>query len=1381
MEANQQFLTTDPTTVPTPEQLATTYLEGYVTNIIPDSITITRTKRAIKYTRRDYADIPMFGEALCRPHLQPLSNIKSKRCVYDILTEDHGLTMPQIKEVIPHRAEHGVSAEEFQRVIRHYNINAVVVDLLDRPIVNNTPTLEERDGKPNTRRVDHLTNVYVMADSHLYRVSEEQRQLIVARQKGAREQSAVVVESNRKRKQANPPTIVHVNSWEEAKQYQPPILIRRVAEAEAKATYDAEAKAAEGLKKTAKRTARRVAKAKYQRAKADIKARYADVKGRVNQRTRIIVNQDNLFNSMILEMRNNTAYKSDLDLSKRTCNVVQMSRSVTVYANPDYQAMSNLAGELGLIYGNQTISALALQFFRSINNGRWVSSTMTASVRRMIGGASEWNRSWAVTVADGEVVHGIDLYRCYTSCAIEVNPLVVDLLCEPYEFDADAFKAGDGELDSTCLYVVNTTQSILFSGCGTYTAELVQQGLDDGLIRPKHIEYVIPCKPAPQNRAVIHDYVNRVIQLPVDAHRKKLVNYLIGNMATGLLVSGAKSDKTIVSREADAHYLRTMSAHDDVTINTISAEEHGLANDLYQVSVKPRVSHPTTDAIVRKQIVELGRLAAYRLYKRTKAYVAQHDGVVCQVKTDCVIYTLPAGVPPMPADNSRAWGSTRTEYVEQVADFSLDTRVNDVPVRVNIVDEWDVHRASKTEDYDTKELMSHDRALVTGDAGTGKSYVLKELVEAYRAQGKSVAVLAFTNAAARLIGGKTFHSAWCLDIQGRVTKPVQFTKWVADTDIVVVDEVSMVPYQVYTVLANLPQRIKLYCFGDFKQLPPVECNIQVNYEDSAMLKDMLNGVKVVLRKNHRADDSFARAARKYKRHCDKVEDKLDEVSLPSTITQVRESDIQPHQLPLANLCYTNAKRRDVNAAVIKREAQARGTVLRTDRVRTYNTPAGQERHCVEHINADLLAAVVANPAAHRHLFGEGDERETAQKVHMISKLLANSEPHDGPIRKVRSSFARANKLFKGRQYAHGSVSLQNMPRRIRELAARGQYIDIDMVNAHPTIYRHFCQLYDMPCQFVGQYVDDREAVLRQLGDELDIDRKVAKTLVLELLNGSSLEYQLRRFKLNEHPFLTGLAKEVEANATAIVDMESVKYAEFTRHLHDEGLEPERRPRHRFINQFLCQHEARILNTIVNTLANRDMLGRDGDEYVPCFDGVMVPRSRKLLRLVQSGLLDELTDVVFKRWGIQVGLAVKPMEQHDVTPVQFESIEGSIRHLVQAHRLDEFPYVFPELRVISNWTERDNGVIRYVKNHTDVVAAVDDETGTVTMESGLVIPIRDLQLKWRPAYCITTHKSQGMSIDEPYVIHEFDQLPSEGRYVALTRTTNPDLVTVIRAD
>ncbi len=77
-------------------------------------------------------------------------------------------------------------------------------------------------------------------------------------------------------------------------------------------------------------------------------------------------------------------------------------------------------------------------------------------------------------------------------------------------------------------------------------------------------------------------------------------------------------------------------------------------------------------------------------------------------------------------------------------------------------------------------IMTQGRSVfLTGPAGSGKTYVLNQLIRQLKAQGKEVAITASTGIAATHIGGMTIHSWSGLGIRRRDNRPK--TKfWLAD-------------------------------------------------------------------------------------------------------------------------------------------------------------------------------------------------------------------------------------------------------------------------------------------------------------------------------------------------------------------------------------------------------------------------------------------------------------------------------------------------------------------------------------------------------------------------------------------------------------------------
>ena len=80
-------------------------------------------------------------------------------------------------------------------------------------------------------------------------------------------------------------------------------------------------------------------------------------------------------------------------------------------------------------------------------------------------------------------------------------------------------------------------------------------------------------------------------------------------------------------------------------------------------------------------------------------------------------------------------------------------------------------------------------------------------------------------------------------------------------------------------------------------------------------------------------------------------------------------------------------------------------------------------------------------------------------------------------------------------------------------------------------------------------------------------------------------------------------------------------------------------------------------------------------------------------------------------------------------------------------------------------------IKMIKRTEEIIIIVDEDREQE-------IPIAEFIKMFNVAYCITCHKSQGATFDEPYSIHEFNQFDSRLRYVALSRATDKELINII---
>ena len=137
--------------------------------------------------------------------------------------------------------------------------------------------------------------------------------------------------------------------------------------------------------------------------------------------------------------------------------------------------------------------------------------------------------------------------------------------------------------------------------------------------------------------------------------------------------------------------------------------------------------------------------------------------------------------------------------------------------------------------------MEGKNIFLTGPGGCGKSFIVKHIVKHAKENNKRIQVCATTGCASILLncGAKTIHS-WSgigvgnMDDNAITTKIMMNTNkrknW-RNTDILVIDEISMMSKRMFELLNHIGQRVRkdgrpfggiqLICSGDFFQLPPV--------------------------------------------------------------------------------------------------------------------------------------------------------------------------------------------------------------------------------------------------------------------------------------------------------------------------------------------------------------------------------------------------------------------------------------------------------------------------------------------------------------------------------------------------------------------------------
>ena len=135
-------------------------------------------------------------------------------------------------------------------------------------------------------------------------------------------------------------------------------------------------------------------------------------------------------------------------------------------------------------------------------------------------------------------------------------------------------------------------------------------------------------------------------------------------------------------------------------------------------------------------------------------------------------------------------------------------------------------------------LLSGESALLTGPAGSGKTYLLNQFIKLAKHEGKHVSVTATTGLAATHLGGTTIHAWSGMGIHDMLSDSFvqHMSKGRKDiiekTDVLIIDEISMLhDYrldmvdEICRLVREKPDEpfggIQVVMSGDFFQLPPI--------------------------------------------------------------------------------------------------------------------------------------------------------------------------------------------------------------------------------------------------------------------------------------------------------------------------------------------------------------------------------------------------------------------------------------------------------------------------------------------------------------------------------------------------------------------------------
>lgn len=507
---------------------------------------------------------------------------------------------------------------------------------------------------------------------------------------------------------------------------------------------------------------------------------------------------------------------------------LNLENNIKMLYNKDLDLVDELCKDLKIPFVNQTLSAIT-NFIYPEYDTTTLTSYLNTKVKLFFEkymSLSPWVKQYTNINKDDDIIT-YDKNKFYASiCKEKSNYIQFDI------FD-DVMPYSNEEIEDDTLYLVETNQNIMFQGTGVYIPEIIRIGLSDNLIKQSDIKMMIRGSRTNETNQLKMMVENFYSKLNVKL-AKTMVNRNIG-------ILGSKHQEIGKIKFTNDINVASTNFYNGVTTDFKIVEKICEKPELYLIDDTTNVFKMNSTFVTNFQIIQQGIYKMYLLYK-------QIGGEIVKVQTDSITIKNPQNV----IETSTEMGGVKIEvkkikkkttldpfYKHKVIDYNI-LKLNELtPIKID--DEWNIN-------YD---MLLGKSFLLQARAGRGKTYIINNLKKIYEDRGMFVKTCAYTHCAKKLIGGVTLHKLFGRKADDSKIVSKDFKR----VDVVIVDEISMVPSEFYRELINLKQRfprITIILAGDFDQLKPIHEEF-IEFRNSNMISDIVD-YSLELKINKRCDN-----------------------------------------------------------------------------------------------------------------------------------------------------------------------------------------------------------------------------------------------------------------------------------------------------------------------------------------------------------------------------------------------------------------------------------------------------------------------------------------------------------------------------------------------
>ena len=601
------------------------------------------------------------------------------------------------------------------------------------------------------------------------------------------------------------------------------------------------------------------------------------IKSQKNTNIKTAVDANEIFKAVIKHQKLVGSVKFK---SQKMVSIYYADRNIYVYRSDD-QIDQKVCEGLGIQYNHQSLSSIACEYIDreiEVDYKSFLNEDMKAILDicpvAMVGNFCD------VSALAPNNYYEIDIIKLYSWILMNFDVPKVNPIAYFERFNNE-------KIVNYWIYLIKPANNHWLVNHPFITGYTVNKAVKDGLLIKSEIYGF--CRTS----EIQSQHFEKVFK---DFYEKTTEGKKLANYANGCFRGTEKityKNPIVTTSEREAIYNRIVK--DSHLSKIANKESEGM--DIYCVLGKEKIKRFSNGTPIYNTVIELGRLALYELMKFVSKF-----GSIVQVKTDSVIFSsnlLPneidelinqrniqfvkASGKPEHVEKFGQYKPVKMVFLERIQEmkhiieprtFQFDTKYSEskdqfIPVYWN----KSINVINYKEDEDFKMNWLFERifygksCMINGPGGTGKSEIIKRLIQQLDIINKDpeagndcahpnpirYKLCAFTNTAANNINGETLHHLFKISISNRRILDEHLRKFCKDTELIIIDEVGMIPSYLYSVLKML-KHIKpdlvILMLGDWLQIKPVG-EEYLEFRENPIVNDLSDYTIINLKKNYR--------------------------------------------------------------------------------------------------------------------------------------------------------------------------------------------------------------------------------------------------------------------------------------------------------------------------------------------------------------------------------------------------------------------------------------------------------------------------------------------------------------------------------------------------